>query len=109
MLPLAAVAGPVRPLLMALALPGFAENKVAGPVLFTGLNVLVMLPITAFFLPIPWQLTAGIIPIYWPLKVLWLAGEGASYGWAFVVGLAVNGVAVWLLLRRFSARSEWGA
>jgi fluoroquinolone transport system permease protein len=99
---LAAFAAP----LMALALAGFAENKVAGLALFKGLNVLVMLPIAAYFLPMPWQLAAGIIPVYWPLKVLWLAASGAPYGWAWVVGLAVNGVAVWLLLRRFSTHLE---
>ncbi len=45
---------------------------------------------------------AGIIPTYWPMKVVWLAAAGEPYAWYAVVGLGVNLTVLYLLLRRFN-------
>lgn len=88
--------------LMALVLATFAENKVAGFAVMKVVNGLSVLPIGGYFLPEPWQWLVGMVPMYWPLKVVWLMGAGeGSWGVMFVMGLMVNIAAVWWLLGRF--------
>lgn len=94
---LAAVTAP----LIALFLASFAENKVAGFAMMKLVNGLSLVPTVAYFLPHPWQWFCGIVPTYWPLKVFWLAAAGHDYTIYAGIGLFINGLALWLLLRRF--------
>ena len=98
---LASVTGPIT----ALFLVSFAENKVAGFALVKILNLVNTLPTVAYFLDVPWQLVGGIVPGYWPMKMLWLATAGESYLAYGLAGLAVNVAILWLLLARFKARA----
>jgi fluoroquinolone transport system permease protein len=87
--------------LVALFLAAFAENKVAGLTMVKMLNGITLLPLVAYFVQSNLQLLAGVIPTYWPLKIFWLAAAGQSY-WGYVVaGFVVNGLALWLFMRRF--------
>ncbi|TMC87353.1 MAG: hypothetical protein E6J22_17545 [Chloroflexi bacterium] len=86
---------------VALFLAAFAENKVAGFALFKFLNSLLFIPIVAFFLPGNWQLLAGFLSPFWPLKVFWLAAQGQSYWLFLLAGLLVNLITLMLLLQRF--------
>jgi fluoroquinolone transport system permease protein len=88
--------------LVALFLAAFAENKVAGLTMVKMLNGITLLPLVAYFVQSNLQLLAGVIPTYWPLKIFWLAAAGQSY-WGYVVaGFVVNGLALWLFMRRFN-------
>ncbi|MCC6742874.1 MAG: hypothetical protein IT175_03345 [Acidobacteria bacterium] len=98
---LAAVTGPIT----ALFLVSFAENKVAGFALVKIINLVNVLPIAAYFLDLPWQLVGGVVPGYWPMKMLWLATAGESYLAYGLAGLAANVAILWLLLARFKARA----
>jgi fluoroquinolone transport system permease protein len=88
---------------MALFLAAFAENKVAGLALVKLLNGLAVLPVAAYFVEPPWQWLAGLVPMYWPLKIFWLADQGAAYGLYLLLGLVVNLAVVGLLLKRVNA------
>lgn len=94
------LAGFVAPM-MALFLAIFADNKVAGFAMVKVANGIGVLPIVAYFVPNPWHWLAGIVPMFWPMKLVWLIGDGAAYGWAAVVGLVVNAAVIWLMARRF--------
>lgn len=94
---LGAFAAPV----IALALAGFAANKVAGFALVKVVNAVNLMPVVAWFVAMPWQAVAGVVPTYWPMKVVWAAAAGEAWGAAAAVGLAVNATATVLLLRRF--------
>ena len=97
LLPIAAVGASVAPML-AFALGAFASNKVAGFAVVKILNAVNLLPIAAYFIPLPWQLGAGLFPTYWPMRALWsaVAGEpslhflaaGLIWGLVVVVALA---------------------
>jgi fluoroquinolone transport system permease protein len=93
--------------LTALFLAVFAQNKVAGLALVKFLNGLAVLPIGAYFIEPPWQWLAGVMPMYWPLKLFWLAAAGAPWGGYFAVGLLVNLVLLAALLRRFEGVGRW--
>ncbi len=85
----------------ALFLAAFAENKVAGLAMVKILNGLAALPIAAYFIEPPWQWLAGLVPMYWPLKIFWLADQGAAYGSYVLPGLLVNLAVAAMLLKRF--------
>ena len=85
----------------ALALAGFAENKVTGFAFVKVLNAITMAPVIAFFVTSAWQFVAGLVPAYWPMKMLWLVASDEGYVLYGLGGLAVNALAVLLLLKRF--------
>lgn len=86
---------------MALFLASFTENKVTGFAMMKLMNAVQILPVVAYFVPLPAQLLFGIVPAYWPMKMVWLTADGRPYGVYLVAGLVVNVAAVGLLLRRF--------
>lgn len=90
----------------ALLLAALAENKVSGLAVMKMLNGVQMFPVLAFFIPSVWAYLIGIVPSFWSVKLFWLASDGLRVGdvefWlVFGMGLAVNVVATWVLLRRF--------
>ncbi|HEX6904674.1 MAG TPA: ABC transporter [Thermoanaerobaculia bacterium] len=96
----AALNGPANSLFLA----AFAENKISGLALAKILNTLAMIPIAAFFITSQWQVVAGVMPTYWPMKMTWLAAAGQDYAGYVIPGLAVYGIVMFLLLKRFIAR-----
>jgi fluoroquinolone transport system permease protein len=97
----AAVAGLFAPVIM-MFLGTAASNKVEGFALMKILGVVSLIPIAAWFMPMPWQLLAGIYPPYWVSKAMWVIAEGGSLWPAYLaVGVVVTLAFVWLLMRRF--------
>jgi fluoroquinolone transport system permease protein len=97
---LAAVETPV----MSLFLADFAENKVQGFALVKGLGAVLLAPVVAAFVDLPWQLLAGIVPSYWPLRAYWSAASPGTRleFWLFLgVGFAYHLLLLVWLLRRF--------
>jgi fluoroquinolone transport system permease protein len=96
---LAACTGPI----LALLLAGFADNKVSGFALTKLFSAVSNVALVAWFLPMPWQLAAGVVPSYWPMKVVWQTAAGTTWMGYALAGMAVNGLAIAALLRRFRA------
>ncbi len=94
-----ALLGSMTAPIAALFLASVADNKVSGFAITKLLNSVNMLPIAAYFIEMPWQIAAGIVPGYWPLKLVWLAHAGESMAAAAVAGFVVNAAAVLVLLR----------
>jgi fluoroquinolone transport system permease protein len=107
LLPIAIVAGFSAPLLT-LVLAIAAPNKVAGFAVVKVMNAVNLLPVAAYFVPRPLQFIAGIFPPYWPMRALWSAAAGESYGAYLVIGTVVSGLALllaaWLFDRRLLRR-----
>ncbi len=97
---LAALGAPLTGLLLV----AFAANKVEGLALVKGLGILMLGPAAAFFMESPWQLLAGLLPTYWPVKAFWQASAGAAT-WPFLLaGLACHALLIAWLARRATAR-----
>jgi fluoroquinolone transport system permease protein len=93
---------PIAPM-YALFIGGFASNKVQGFALAKAVGILFIPVIVAWFVPGPWQTLFGIVPLYWPLKVFWLFGDGASSAWVYAVaGVTYQAAVLWLLASRFA-------
>ena len=103
LLAIAAVAGVSAPLL-ALVLGTAAPNKVAGFAAVKVLNSVNLLPIAAFFLPLPLQYFAGIIPTYWPMRALWSAAAGEPYLAYLAIGAITATLAVVVAASLFERR-----
>ncbi len=93
----AAYNGPIT----ALVLAAFAENKVTGLAMIKILNSVNIIPIAAYFIDEPLQLLAGFLPIYWTMKITWLAVAGADYALYAMAGIVANTLLLWWLLRVF--------
>ena len=92
--------------LTALFLGAFAENKVQGFALMKGASVIMIPPMVAYFVPMPWQLVFGLVPTYWTQKGVWVTVAGDAYaGLYFAVGIVYELVLVALLYRRFRRRA----
>ena len=88
--------------LNAIFLASFAENKVTGFALMKMLKSFNMIPALAFFVSGNWQVLAGIMSAYWPMKMTWLADQGNPYGAYGAVGVAVNAAILLIMHRKFS-------
>jgi fluoroquinolone transport system permease protein len=100
LLAVTAVAGLSAPMLT-LVLATAAPNKVAGFAVVKVTNAVNLLPIVAFFIPLPYQLAAGVLPTYWPMRALWSAASGARFMGALGAGVIVSVVALALLAGLF--------
>lgn len=97
-------AAPLAPF-YALVLAAFAANKVQGFALTKALGVLLVAPLLAYFVPPPWQWLFGLVPLYWPAKLLWLLQAGQTGFWpVLLAGLLYQGLVLVALLRRFDQR-----
>lgn len=94
----AALEAPIFALLMA----SYAENKVAGFALMKGMNLVIGLPILAYFFQgTIWEYLLAIIPTYWPMKTFWVAADGGTFWGYFVVGLVYHVILLAVFLKRF--------
>jgi fluoroquinolone transport system permease protein len=100
---IASVAGLSAPLL-ALVLATAAPNKVAGFAVVKFMNGVNLLPVAAFFVPLPWQLAAGVLPTYWPMRALWSAAAGEAYVGYLITGAIVAGVSLVAVAQLFERR-----
>lgn len=109
--PLAAAAAALASLeapVIALAMAGFAGNKIEGLALTRGLSILLFSSIAASMLPPAWQAACWWNPFYWPFK-LFTAGAGggspASLLLIWAAGAACHAVYIRLLFARFRTRT----
>lgn len=100
---LALVAGLSAPLL-AFVIAAAAPNKVAGFAAVKVLNGVNLLPVAAFFVPLPLQYALGVVPTYWPMRALWSATAGQDYRAQLAVGAIAAGLALMLAAAAFDRR-----
>ncbi len=95
-------ATPIAPL-YAVFMAAYAANKVQGFALVKGAGVLTWAAIFSYFVSSDWQWAFGIVPLYWPAKVLWMLEAGETGTWfVLVVGLLYQALLLVLLLRRYN-------
>lgn len=58
------------PAILLLFILPFAKNKIEGVTLFKGVNVVLFIPIAAFFVPVGWKMAFGVLPFYWVYELL---------------------------------------
>jgi fluoroquinolone transport system permease protein len=99
-----AIVGSLSAPTVALVLATFAPNKVAAFALVKVLNVVNLIPLIAYFIPMPAQLIAGVMPTYWPMRAVWAAAAGDSWLPVLGAGFAMNAAALVVFAALFERR-----
>ena len=97
----AALVGALWAPLLALTMVVFANDKLQGFVLMRLLNLLIFLPMGAWFLEARWEPLFMAFPAYWPMKTFWLAARGENYLLFGAVGAVYHAAIAAGLYRRF--------
>jgi fluoroquinolone transport system permease protein len=97
---MAVIVGAMWAPLLALIMVCFARNKLQGFVLMRVSNLLLVIPMLAWFFP-RWEPALACFPTYWPMKSLWLSAEGNGSSLFFLVGVAFHLALIACLYRRF--------
>lgn len=87
--------------ILALLMASFARNKLQGFVLMRVSNILVAVPMVAWFVPSRWESAFGVLPAYWSLKAFWQAADGGTMWPYVVVGAIMHVVCLGWFVRHF--------
>ena len=78
------------------------RNRMEGMVWIKVFNVIVLLPIIAFFVPGFWQNLFGILPTHWLFQMLFHIINSEAYHWQLIAGLIYFGILLFSLSKKFS-------
>jgi len=93
----------VAPLVM-LAMSSFSKNKVEGLAMFKGINLVLLLPVAAFFLPEAWHYLFWIIPTHWTFQLFAVSQAGGAIGFLLLGAVVVHVLVLVALIRLFRKR-----
>ncbi|MFC1642494.1 hypothetical protein ACFL5O_07380 [Myxococcota bacterium] len=96
-------AGALQAGIVALFIPGLADNRVQAFAMLKILSAAGLIPVVAYFVDEPWQLLAGVYPPYWVLKSWWCALADDSR-WLLFLLVGFAGLAA---LFGWLARQTW--
>ena len=92
-------------LILLLVLGAFAHNKVMGMAISKGFGILLMGPLLDYALPAPFQWIGAYSPLFWASRAL-LTSNSAGFWFYAGVTLLFHGLLIWILFRKFRARSD---
>lgn len=102
---IALVASLNTPLIVVL-LAAFANNQLEGFVIGKGMGIIILLPLTMFFVPDYWHVLCGVLPTYWPIIAYYTAvaetGSELFFYLAIVMAIITQLLAIRVLYRRFA-------
>lgn len=97
---LSVVVGLMAPVYV-LGLSILSKNKMMGLTWVKLFNLLIVLPVAAFFIPQPFSWLFGIFPTYWLFQGLYSLAEGGQFWGDLLAGLLFSGALLWLVVNRF--------
>jgi fluoroquinolone transport system permease protein len=97
---LSLLAGLVVPVYV-LAINAIAENRMQGMVYVKAFNLLVLVPIVAFFVPDKFKHLFGIFPTHWIFQSVNNATHGLAFGWLAAIGFLFFGLLLWWVSKLF--------
>ncbi len=90
--------------LITLTIATFANNKIEGMALFKVIDLVLMLPLLAFFLDEPFRYFFGVVPVFWTYALLEQSFEGEWVWWYLGMAVLVYGTVLWGLAIQFRRR-----
>ena len=104
-LALIAIVASLNTPLVVMLMAAFCKNQLEGFVIGKGMSPFLLLPLAMFFVPDYWHILCGILPTYWPIIAYFTAvneaGSGLFFGFAIVMAIVMQLLAVVWLYRRF--------
>ena len=80
------------------------KNRMEGMVWMKVFNVIVLIPIAAFFIPGPLQNLFGIFPTHWAFQSMYNIINAETFQWQIVVGALYFMVLIFILARKFAVK-----
>lgn len=90
--------------LITLTIATFANNKIEGMALFKIIDLILMMPLLAFFLEEPIRYLFGIIPVFWTYALLEQSIEGEWVGWYLGMAVFMYSISIWGLSIQFKRK-----
>jgi fluoroquinolone transport system permease protein len=78
----------------ALTINAIVDNRMQGMVYIKALNMLIILPITAFFIPAPFQHIFALLPSHWVFQAVNQTLLQTMNTWSFIIGFGL----MWILI-----------
>ena len=88
------------------AITAFAKNKIEAATLYKALNVLLFIPVVAFFIDGVPKILFKIIPFYWIFETIRLVSLNLQIAISFLLALITNIFLAWLLYRIYKKRNS---
>jgi fluoroquinolone transport system permease protein len=92
------------PLFLTFAITAFAKNKIEAATMYKGLNIVLFLPMIAFFVRGIWKYLFGIIPFFWTFNALCYADEPLIYLASFTVSVFTHAIFTIVLYKIYSKK-----
>ena len=87
------------------AIVAFAKNKIEAATLFKAMNILLFIPVIAFFADGGLKILFEIIPFFWIFETIRLSSSGTHITIPFLVAVSTNIFLAWLLYRIYKKRN----
>lgn len=87
--------------LYVLGINSIVQNRLQGMVWIKAFNMIVLIPIAAFFTPGPFKHLFGLFPTHWIFQAVDRVSKGLPVGWLILTGGLFLGVSIWWVARIF--------
>lgn len=80
------------------------KNRMEGMVWIKVFNVLVLIPVAAFFVPGPFQSLFGIFPTHWAFQGMYNIIQSNPFQWQLMIGLIYFTIVLYFFAKKFSRK-----
>ncbi len=94
------------PPVLTFAITAFAKNKIEAATLYKGMNVLLFIPVIAFFVNGWLKCVFEIIPFFWIFDTLRLANLNRQFAVSFFLAILTNIFLAWVLYKIYNKRNS---
>ena len=82
----------------------FSRNKIEGVTMMKVLNLLLFIPVAAFFIHSPWKYIFGIIPVFWSFQTMEITANTGLFLLCFFTGILLHAGLLLYILKFFIKR-----
>ena len=93
------------PPVLTFSITAFAKNKIEAATLYKGLNIVLFIPVIAFFIRGETKYVFGIIPFFWTFETVHLNTLNLHFVVSFLLGLTLHIFLIWLLYKIYNKRN----
>ena len=86
------------------AICAFSKNKIEAATLYKAMNILLFIPVIAFFIDDSLKYVFGVIPLFWIFETVRLASLDVHFTISFLVAFITNSFIIWLLYKIYKKK-----
>ena len=94
------------PPVLTFSITAFAKNKIEAATLYKGLNIILFIPLIAFFIRGELRYLFGIVPFFWTFETVHITTFNFQFIISFLVALTTHLFLIWLLYKIYIRRNS---